>query len=237
MEMMTLKRFALAAFAVLLTATTAVADENASYSDGLAAFSQKQYTVAVQIWEPLAQGGHVGAQFNMGRMYDEGVGVVENDVTAVYWYKLAAQSDFAPAMVQYGLAMIDGRTGTVDYVEGFAVMQRAAETGDAEAQFQMGKFYRDGVVVEKDYFEAVRWYQAAADQGHTRGQYRLGFMYGSGYGVHQDMVQAYYYYGLAAERMPISASAQSHLTEYMTVEEITLAEALINGTATVATTD
>ena len=49
--------------------------------------------------------------------------------------------------------------------------------------------------------------------------------------------QAYYYYGLAAERMPISASAQNHLTEYMTIEEITLAESLINGTATVAATD
>lgn len=237
MEMTTLKRFALAALAMLMTATTALAEDEVSYSDGLAAFSQKQYAVAIQIWEPLAQGGHVGAQFNMGRMYDEGVGVVENDVTAVYWYKLAAESDFAPAMVQYGLALIDGRAGTVDTVEGIAVMKRAAEAGDAEAQFQMGKFYRDGVVVEKDYYEAVRWYQAAADQGHTRGQYRLGFMYGSGYGVPQDFVQAYYYYGLAAEAMPISGSAQTHLTEYMTVEEITLAEAMVNGTATVAASE
>jgi TPR repeat protein len=233
MEITTLKRLTFAALAVLMFSSVTHA-EDGSYSDGLAAFSQKQYTVAVEIWLPLAEGGHSGAQFNLGRMYDEGVGVAENDVIAVSWYQRASESDFAPAMVQYALALVEGKGGTVDTETAVVVMRRAAEAGDAEAQFQMGKFYRDGVVVQKDYFEAVRWYQAAADQGHTRGQYRLGFMYGSGYGVPQDFVQAYYYYGLAAEQMPISASAQSHLTEYMTVEELTLAEALINGTPKVA---
>ena len=231
-----MKRFVLAALAVLMTATTAFA-EDASYSDGLAAFSQKQYTTAIEIWSPLAEGGHVGAQFNMGRMYDEGVGVVENDIVAVSWYKRAAASDFAPAMVQYALALIDGKGTVIDYVEGYAVMLRAADAGDAEAQFQMGKFYRDGVVVAPDYYEAVRWYQAAAAQNHARAQYRIGFMYGSGYGVAQDFVQAYYYYGLAADRMPISASAQNQLTEYMSVEEITTAENLLKGIGTVATAD
>lgn len=231
-----MKRLILAALAVLMIATTSHADDY-SYTDGLTAFSQKQYKDAINIWCPLAEGGHSGAQFNIGRMYDEGIGVAENDNYAVSWYQRAAENGFAPAVVQYGLALIEGKGGTVDVVTAVAMMRRAAEAGDAEAQFQMGKFYRDGVVVGKDYFEAVRWYQAAADQGHTRGQYRLGFMYGSGYGVPQDFVQSYYYYGLAAEQMPISASAQSHLTEYMTVEELMLAEALVKGTRTVAATD
>ncbi|MBT5433710.1 MAG: sel1 repeat family protein [Rhodospirillaceae bacterium] len=229
-----MKRLVLALATILFAALPASADD---YSEGMAAFSQRQYTQAVTLWGPIAESGHVGAQFNLGRMYFDGIGVIEDKIVAIAWYARAAERDFAPAMVQYGLALISGLHIEGNHPQGVDFILRAADSGNAEGQFQAGKLYRDGVAVERDYDEAVSWYLAAAEQNHTRAQYRMGFMYGSGYGVPQDFVQAYYFYGLAAARMPISGSAQTQLTEYMSLEEIASAEALLNGTPTIASTE
>ena len=38
-----------------------------------------------------AEQGDAEAQFSLGRMYDEGEGVAEDDAEAVRWYRLAAE--------------------------------------------------------------------------------------------------------------------------------------------------
>jgi len=45
----------------------------------------------VEWFRKAAKQGNVGAQFNLGRMYENGLGVDKNDSTAVEWHRKAAE--------------------------------------------------------------------------------------------------------------------------------------------------
>lgn len=222
---------AVAAIAVLSMAHSASADD---YDRGLDAFKKKNYAEAIALWTPLAENGHAGAQYNLARMYDRGVGVAENDEKATMWYARAAELGFSPAVLQLGMNYIEGEGVAQDIDRGLGLLRQAAADGNAEAEYQLGMLYRDGDDIHKDYAEAMKWYLTAAAQGHSEAQYMIGFMYGSGYGVPQDFVMAYFYYTLAADKVDISIKARDHLAEYMTADEITKAMSLVTEQRTLA---
>ena len=51
----------------------------------------------------LADEGHVEAQFRLGRIYENAVGVVQSISDSVHWYGLAAEAGYAPAQSRLGL--------------------------------------------------------------------------------------------------------------------------------------
>ncbi|WP_169569768.1 SEL1-like repeat protein [Sneathiella limimaris] len=52
-------------------------------------FEVEQYQQALNIWAPLAQQGNVTAQYNLGRMFNEGYAVPVDRVKAYYWWQKA----------------------------------------------------------------------------------------------------------------------------------------------------
>ncbi|RWQ30191.1 MAG: sel1 repeat family protein, partial [Mesorhizobium sp.] len=48
------------------------------------------------------------AQYNLGPMYADGEGVVEDDGEAVRWYRRAAGQDYAPSQYQLGVMYDSG---------------------------------------------------------------------------------------------------------------------------------
>jgi uncharacterized protein len=234
---MTLKRslLAITACAFLTTATFAAAQAG-EYERGLSAFKQRNYAEAIAIWKPLAASGNVAAQFNLARMYDNGIGVPEDDAEAAVWYSRAAAAEFTPAQRELAMAYIQGEGVASDPAKGIQLLHDAADAGDADAEYELGMLYREGDVVSRDYSQAMKWYLTAAARGHSQAQYMIGFMYGSGYGVPQDFVMAYYYYSLAADEIDISIKARAHLAEYMTADDITQAMSMVSEQRMVAST-
>ena len=55
----------------------------------------------VGMWTNAAYQGHIRAQFNIGAIYCEGSGVIQDCKKAVHWYRKAADQGFA--MAQYSL--------------------------------------------------------------------------------------------------------------------------------------
>lgn len=233
---MTLKRSLLALTAFALISTGPLVASADQYQEGVKAFNKRDYSTALSLWVPLAEAGHVAAQYNVARMFDSGIGVPEDDAKAALWYGRAAEQDFAPAIRELALSYLDGEGVPADPAKGIGLLEEAADAGDAHANFELGMLYREGSVVQKDYAEAMKWYLTAAAQGHSRAQYMIGFMYGSGYGVPQDFVMAYYYYSLSADEIDISIPARAHLAEYMTADEITRAMGMVTEQRTLAST-
>lgn len=233
---MTFMRALTALVAIAFLTTVPLAAQANEYERGLAAFKQRDYASAIAIWEPLAEAGNVAAQFNLGRMYDNGIGIPEDDVKATAWYKRAADAGFTPALRELAMAYIEGEGVAVNPTKGIGLLKDAAASGDADAEYSLGKLYREGQVVSKDYSEAMKWYLTAAARGHSEAQYMIGFMYGSGYGVPQDFIMAYYYYSLAADEIDISVKARAHLAEYMTADDITQAMSLVSTQRSIAST-
>ena len=48
------------------------------FEDAVSAYERGDYTTAMRLQRPLADQGHVAAQFNLGHMYDNGRGVPQD---------------------------------------------------------------------------------------------------------------------------------------------------------------
>ena len=53
--------------------------------DGFAAYRQRNYTKAIEIWKSLAAQNDAEAQFNLGIMYKDGIGVPPDQTEAINW--------------------------------------------------------------------------------------------------------------------------------------------------------
>ena len=58
--------------------------------DGDAALKRRDYATAALIIRPLAERGDANAQYNLGILYDNGLGVPQDKVNAYMWLSLAA---------------------------------------------------------------------------------------------------------------------------------------------------
>jgi TPR repeat protein len=58
--------------------------------EGLRAYSQRNFALAIRHWGPMAQRGDPAAQYNLGRLYARGEGVARDLPEAYKWFTLAS---------------------------------------------------------------------------------------------------------------------------------------------------
>ena len=104
---------------VLLVASGVKADELASAN---AAFDKHDYARAFELYEPLARTGNAPAQSAIGSMYFFGNGVAKDWVRAYLWFRLAAQTSTATAIVAETNRQILARQMTAMEVRAAAAM-------------------------------------------------------------------------------------------------------------------
>lgn len=114
----------------------------------------------------LAEQGVASAQFNMGLIYKEGLGVDPNEAEALKWFRKAAAQKDANAQNQLGLMYLNGRGVLQDYQEALEWFRKAAEQGLPDAQYQLGLMFRNGIGVAPDKSKAYVWFNLAAAQGN-----------------------------------------------------------------------
>ena len=87
MTLMLLKR----AFAtILLSLSLAMPVLAGPLEDANAAIKRRDYATAVRLFRPLGEQGDANAQYNLGVLYDNGLGVPQDRVRAYMWLDLAA---------------------------------------------------------------------------------------------------------------------------------------------------
>ncbi len=72
--------------------------------DGGAAYQRGEYETAYRLFSPLAEQGHVVAQFNLGVLFEYGLGVAQDYAEAARWYMKAAERGDEQA--QYNVAVL-----------------------------------------------------------------------------------------------------------------------------------
>ena len=79
------------AFSILMMCLLTAASVWADYQAGVDAYERGDYKIALEEWQPLAEGGDPQAQFRLGQMYARGDGVPQDDEEAAKLYKKAAE--------------------------------------------------------------------------------------------------------------------------------------------------
>jgi TPR repeat protein len=89
---------------------TSVSGANAQdYDKGSAAYNAGDYQTALKEILPLAESGDARAQVTIGVMYGDGAGVLQNDVEAIKWFRLAADQGNSYAQNIIGWMYANGR--------------------------------------------------------------------------------------------------------------------------------
>ena len=101
----------------------------ADLNKGLTAFDNQDYATAFKEWKPLAEQGNAVAQTNLGWMYQNGLGVPQDNKEAARLYRLAAEQGNADAQYNLG-AMYGNGTGVVqDFIYAHMWWNIAASNG------------------------------------------------------------------------------------------------------------
>jgi uncharacterized protein len=146
---------------ILMTLALAGLASAGALEDGFAAYQDKDYVKAVEIWRPLADAGNATAQFRLGVMYIEGRGVAPDDAEGAKWFRRAAEQGEPMAQFNLGASYAEGAGVPRDDAEAARWFRRAADQGVSLAQLNLGIMYSEGRGVAKDLVEAVKWIDLA----------------------------------------------------------------------------
>ena len=158
-------------FAVLLG--SAGVSWSADLDKGFAAHKRGDYKTALREFKPLAKQGHADAQNNLGEMFYNGLGVVQDFKTAVKWLTLSAEQGYADAQYNLGLMYASGQGVEQDYAKAVEWYQKAADQGHAKAQFGLGIAYGKGQGLPRDLLKAYTWIEISSVNGAPTGQVRI----------------------------------------------------------------
>src|SRR6202012_2922247 len=99
------------------------------FQDGVAAYQRGDYPAALRLFRPLADQGNGDAQYNIGVMYDKGLGVRTDFAIAAEWYRKAATLGIVDAQWDLGILYGEGRGVPKNYETAVAWLRKAADRG------------------------------------------------------------------------------------------------------------
>lgn len=127
------------------------------------------------------------AEYLLGLMYEEGIGIEADQATAASLYLHAAKAGDAKAQFRLAYLLWEGIGRSSTNFERYRArdvfsyaseeLTRQAQAGDAEAQYMLGYLYGTGKAFPINREEATRWYLNAAEQEHAGAQHALGVYY------------------------------------------------------------
>ena len=177
-----------AAFGLNLAVTGAVfadpvPETQAAFDRGMSAYQAGDTQGAVTEWTEAVDGGHVGAAWLLGNLYDKGIGgVAQSDAKAYEYYLRASRGGQPEAAMRLGLIYLEGneKIGLKrNYDEALRSFEMAALAPRADAQYYL------------------RWLFLAAKKRYGPAFAELGRIHMEGEGVQANRVEGWSYLLLA----------------------------------------
>nr|WP_295467222.1 SEL1-like repeat protein [Mesorhizobium sp.] len=205
-----LRRAGLRVAAVVLIVLFAAAPVRADTTDqAQALLDAGDVASAVRVLEPLAAAGDASAEYLLGKVHLDGLGVPQDFSAAARWIAKAAEKGDARAQNALGRLHAEGLGVERDGKAAVLWMRRAAEQGNPAHQYDFALLLDDTRLGVEDKAEAARWFDVAAKQGLAAAKTSLGLAYQQGSGVEKDLARAAGLFSEAAEAG--DARAQNNL--------------------------
>lgn len=140
------------------TYTSSTSDQLAN---GSSCFHAESYDHARDWWQAAAQRDSASAKFNLGLLYDNGLGVHENDFAATDWFKQAADHGVPEAQYNLSIRLSQGIGTQKDEQAALEYLYAAADQGLRQAHYDLATRYYRGNGVPLSYFQSYVWLQVA----------------------------------------------------------------------------
>ena len=109
---------------------------DALYDEGKKLYDAKKYELAFKKLLPAAQKGHKKAQYRVGRSYDKGHGVTEDNQKAYTWYLKSSQQGYGKAQYQLAKCYMKGKGTAKDNAKAKAWMLKALQNDKAKEKYK-----------------------------------------------------------------------------------------------------
>ncbi|SLM49567.1 exported protein of unknown function [Nitrospira japonica] len=97
------------------------------------AYTSGNYEKSAKELEALANLGDARAQYNLGLLYDQGLGVPQSDALALRWYTQAAERGEPRAQYNLGIMYMNGQGMAPDPVQAYFWFSLAVAQGERKA--------------------------------------------------------------------------------------------------------
>ena len=179
------------------------------------AINKNDFKGAIKILSPIAASGNASAQFYMGSLYFNGLGVIANEQeaaklhsSAIKIFKKQSENGNKEAISKLGRILADGsQVDDTNFLEELKWLKLASSNGCREASFMLGNIYNTGQKIndknENDFFpiintkEAFKWFKISAEQGMAFGMINVASFLRLGTGVEQNLKEAFKWYNIA----------------------------------------
>ncbi len=139
----------------------------------------------------LISAAQMYAQYALGRLYETGKGVPQDNNEAIGWYTRAADLGNIKAMLKLAVVQREGLPGVPpDLASSTSWLQRAAQMGSVPAALELGRAYQAGIGVVPNAQEAAKWFEQALAGGAVSAEYNMGTLYRNGLTGQPDFVRA-----------------------------------------------
>lgn len=150
---------------------------DALFEQGKELFSAQQFEDAFRVLLEVAEQEHPEAQYYVGDMYYQGLGVPPDAAKSFLWTKRAAENGIVLAMTNVGRCYQYGDGVDVDNDKALEWTMKAAENGDPMGIHNIATFYVEGSLLPKDEEKAIEYYNKAIAKGFGRSMNDLGVLY------------------------------------------------------------
>jgi TPR repeat protein len=122
----------------------------AYFESGIEAANSNNMPLAYKEFLAGAKEGHIYAQYNVGLMYEQGLGISKDAKEAVYWYNQSALQGNSAAQFNLGVCFENGIGTTVDFEKANEWYRKASAQGDGLAVGNLGMLYIRGQGVKEN---------------------------------------------------------------------------------------
>ena len=152
------------------------------------------YRDLMKVLRDMAKENDAFAMYQIGIMYERGLGVKADMEKALAWFEKAGNLGLAMAMVEAGKLYGNEELPFSDAHQSYLWYLKGAGLGYHEAELHLGDCYYVGFGVDEDVQKAEICFQRAAEHGSTEACDALGTMYILGDGDAPDFDKALEYF-------------------------------------------
>lgn len=126
---------------------------------------EKDYFKMIKWLNQLALENDEDALLTLGRFYEEGLGVRQDEEKAIEWYEKSIEVGSVIGMQAVARIHISKK----NYSKAKVFLELGAQQDDAISQYILAQFYESGAGVRQDLTEAKEWYGKSCDNGSQEG--------------------------------------------------------------------
>jgi len=157
---------------------------------------------AFHFYSKAAAAAEPAAFSQLGHMYAQGIGVKQDNLTALEYFRKGAAKDHPASQNGLGYMFMHGYGVDRNYKKAAEYFKAAAERGNADSQFNLGAMHIGGMGLKKAYDKALHYFTLSAHQGHTLALYNLAQMHLNGLGAPRSCPVGAQFLKAVAERGP-----------------------------------